>query len=89
MSELVQRMSPAMRSERTGSIQFWPVSRMPAPPAMTAAVERVSPAMWMKAERMFTSRATLQRRAAMTPFMRTPAAATTYIMRRGATATGV
>ena len=49
MPMLDQRMSAAMSSERTGSIQFWPVSRMPAPPAMTAAVESVSPAMWRKA----------------------------------------
>jgi len=60
---------------------------MPAPPAMTAAVESVSPAMWRKAERMFTSRATPQSRAAITPFMSTPAAAT-IIMMRGWTATG-
>ena len=64
-----------------------PVSRMPKPPAMTAAVESVSPAMCRKALRRFTSRATPTGSAAMTPFMATPAAAT-IIMRRGWTATG-
>ena len=64
-----------------------PVSRMPAPPAMTAAVESVSPAMWRKAERRFTSRATPHSRAAITPFITTPAAAT-IIISRGCTATG-
>ena len=80
-------MRAAMMRERTGSIQYRPEKRMAAPPTMTAAVERVSPAMWMKAERRLTSRATPQRSAAMTPFMMTPAAAVT-IMMRGWTATG-
>ena len=35
---------------------------MPAPPAMTAAVESVSPSMWRKTERMLTSPENFQRR---------------------------
>jgi hypothetical protein len=61
---------------------------MPAPPAMTAAVESVSPAMCRKAERMFTSRATPHSSAAITPFITTPAAAT-IIISRGCTITGI
>ncbi len=87
MPKLDQRMSAAMTSERTGSIQFWPVSRMPAPPAMTAAVESVSPAMWRKALCRLTSLLTPHKSAAMMPFISTPAAATT-IMSLGWTATG-
>ena len=41
----LHKMSAAISSESTGSIQFWCVHTMPAPPAMTAAVESVSPAM--------------------------------------------
>ena len=83
----LQTIMPAMRSESTGSIHMMPVKRMPAPPAMTAAVESVSPSMCRKTERMLTSPENFQSRAAMAPFMRTPAAAT-YIIRRGWTATG-
>jgi hypothetical protein len=54
---------------------------------MTAAVERVSPSMWRKTLRMLTSPEERQRRVAMVPFMRTPAAAT-YIINRGWTTTG-
>ncbi len=60
---------------------------MPAPPAMTAAVESVSPAMCRNALRRFTSRATPHSSAAMAPFIATPAAAT-IIMILGCTATG-
>ena len=87
MPMLDQRMSAAMSSERTGSIQLWPVSRMPAPPAITAAVESVSPAMCRNALRRFTSCATPHSSAAITPFITTPAAAT-IIMILGSTATG-
>ena len=88
MPRLVQKISAEITSESTGSIQFCPVSRMPAPPAITAAVESVSPAMCRKAERKFTSRATPHSSAAMTPFITTPAAAT-IIISRGCTTTGV
>ncbi len=69
---------PAMMRERTGSIHCMWVTRMAPPPAMTAAVERVSPSMWMKTERMLTSFENFQSRAAMPPFMRTPATATLH-----------
>ena len=82
-----QAIMAAMRSERAGSSQNAPVARMPAPPAMTAAVERVSPSMCRKTVRMLTSLEEFQRSAAMAPFIRTPAAATA-IMMRGWTATG-
>ena len=54
---------------------------------MTAAVESVSPAMCRKALRRLTSRATPHSRAAITPFITTPAAAT-IIMSWGCTADG-
>ena len=41
----LQRISAAIKKERTGSIQFIPVSRMAPPPRITAAVESVSPNM--------------------------------------------
>ncbi len=78
---------PAMMRERTGSIHCRWVKRMAPPPAMTAAVERVSPSMWRKTERMLTSFENFQRRAAIPPFMRTPAMAT-YIMSLGWTCDG-
>jgi len=83
----LQTIMPAMMSERTGSIHMMPVKRIAAPPAMTAAVESVSPSMWRKTERMLTSPENFQSRPAMAPFIRTPAAATTIII-RGWTVTG-
>ena len=82
-----QAIMAAMRSERAGSSHNAPVARIPAPPAMTAAVERVSPSMCRKTVRMLTLPEERQRSAAMAPFIRTPAAATA-IMMRGWTATG-
>ena len=37
-----------MMSDSTGSIQYQPVKAIAKPPTMTAAVEMVSPSMWMK-----------------------------------------
>ncbi len=54
-----------MTRERTGSIHILPVKRMARPPAMTAAVERVSPSMWRKTPRMLTSPEKRQSRVAM------------------------
>ena len=51
----LQTIMPAIRSESTGSIHMTPVNRMAAPPAMTAAVESVSPSMCRKTLRMLTS----------------------------------
>ena len=83
----LQAIMAAMRIERAGSSQNAPVARIPAPPAMTAAVESVSPSMCRKTVRMLTSEDDFQSIAAMAPFIRTPAAATA-IMMRGWTATG-
>ena len=49
---------------------------MAAPPAITAAVESVSPSMWTNTECMLTSRPARHRNQAITPFISTPQAAT-------------
>ena len=83
----LQRIMPAMRIERTGSIHVMCVNRIAAPPTITAAVESVSPSMCRKTLRMFTSPEKRESSVATVPFIRTPAAAT-IIISFGWTATG-
>ncbi len=65
-----------------GSIQVMPLNRIVAPPAITAAVDRVSPSICRKTLWILTSREKRQRSVATVPFIKTPAAAT-YIISPG------
>ena len=76
----LHRIIAAIRIDSMGSIQVRPLNRMAAPPAMTAAVDSVSPSMCRKTLRMLTSREKRQRRVATVPFITTPAAATYIII---------
>jgi len=81
MPKLDHRISAPIPNDSAESIQYFPVSIIAQPPAMTAAVETVSPISWRKALRTFTSRPARHSNSAMTPFMTTPAAATPIIVR--------
>ena len=83
----LHKIMTLMKTDSRGSIQARPVSRMSSPPTITAAVEIVSPIMCTKTLRIFTSRENFQSSPAMSPFIRTPAAATS-IMSVGSTRTG-
>jgi hypothetical protein len=82
-----QRIMTPMPTESAGSIQRWPVMAIATPPAITAAVDSVSPISCTMALRRLMSRRPRMRSRAMPPFMTTPAAAT-QIISRGCTSTG-
>ena len=73
------RIMTPMPMESAGSIQRWPVRAMATPPAMTAAVDSVSPISCTMALRRLMSRWPRMSSSAIPPFMTTPAAATQII----------
>ena len=83
----LQTIIAAISSDSTGSIHIMPLARIPTPPAITAAVDSVSPSMCRKTERMLTSPENFHSRPAMAPFINTPATAT-YIIIFGWTRNG-